>query len=173
MKSEKNNKRLIVAFSGPSNSGKTTLIVKIARLLKQKYHKKVIILKHDPKNKAQFDVEGKDSYRFFECGADVVITSPSRTTYFSQDAKDLDTIIDMVGIFDILLIEGHKDFKIPRIGVFYKSIAENYLKFVDAVAVDRKVDNFELLTKQKDVTILLLDDLDGILSWIFKNAKEI
>ena len=173
MQSKKRSKRLIVAFSGPSNSGKTTLIVKIAQLLKQKHHKKVVVLKHDPKNKAQFDVKGKDSYKFFDCGADVVVTSPSRTTYFSQDAKDLNTIIDMIGAFDILLIEGHKDFKIPRIGVFYSFIEESYLKFIDAVATDHKVENFEFLNKQKDVTILQIDDLDEILNWIFVNAKEI
>ncbi len=173
MKLCETTKKLMVAFSGPSNSGKTTLIVKIAQLLKQKYKKKVVILKHDPKNKARFDVKGKDSYKFFDCGADVVVTSPSRTTYFAQDAKDLSTIIEMIGLFDILLIEGHKDFQVPRIGVFHQSIEESYLRFVDAVATDEKASNFELLNKQKNVTILKLDDLDQILNWICKNAKEI
>ncbi|MCH3853348.1 molybdopterin-guanine dinucleotide biosynthesis protein MobB, partial [Campylobacter jejuni] len=40
-------KKSIIAFSGPSNSGKTTLITKIANeFIKQNL--KVLIIKHDP-----------------------------------------------------------------------------------------------------------------------------
>ena len=58
-----NKKRLVVAFSGPSNSGKTTAIVKVASIL-QDSDFKVCIIKHDPKDKAMFDREGKDSFKF-------------------------------------------------------------------------------------------------------------
>ena len=57
-------KRLAVAFTGPSNSGKTTIILKVARKLIHEHAKDVAIIKHDPKDKARFDVEGKDSYKF-------------------------------------------------------------------------------------------------------------
>lgn len=80
-------KRLAVAFTGPSNSGKTTLILKVARKLIHEHHKEVAIIKHDPKDKARFDVEGKDSYKFSSTGAEVIVTSPNRTTYFSQKQK--------------------------------------------------------------------------------------
>jgi len=50
----KNNKRLAVAFTGPSNSGKTTLIEKLSIAL-QKDGYKVAIVKNDPKDKARFD----------------------------------------------------------------------------------------------------------------------
>ncbi|EAK2741674.1 molybdopterin-guanine dinucleotide biosynthesis protein MobB, partial [Campylobacter jejuni] len=40
-------KQLIIAFSGPSNSGKTTLITKIADNFLQQ-NLKVLIIKHDP-----------------------------------------------------------------------------------------------------------------------------
>ena len=81
-------KRLAVAFTGPSNSGKTTLILKIARKLIHEYSKEVAIIKHDPKDKARFDVEGKDSYKFSDTGAEVIVTSPTRTTYFLLDKKN-------------------------------------------------------------------------------------
>ncbi|NPA50851.1 MAG: molybdopterin-guanine dinucleotide biosynthesis protein B, partial [Epsilonproteobacteria bacterium] len=48
-------KRLVVAFSGPSNSGKTTLIAKLIDKLSKEF--KVCAIKHDPKNKAIFDQE--------------------------------------------------------------------------------------------------------------------
>ena len=53
-------KRVAVAFTGPSGSGKTSLVEKIAKILIQS--KKVAIIKNDPKDKAHFDVKGKDSY---------------------------------------------------------------------------------------------------------------
>lgn len=81
------NKRVAVAFTGPSNSGKTTLVEKVAKILIQE--QKVAIIKNDPKDKAHFDVEGKDSHKFSQTGAEVIITSPTRTTYFSQRKKHL------------------------------------------------------------------------------------
>jgi molybdopterin-guanine dinucleotide biosynthesis protein B len=53
------SKRVAVAFTGPSGSGKTTLVEKVAKVLIE--DQKVAIIKNDPKDKAVFDVEGKDS----------------------------------------------------------------------------------------------------------------
>ena len=53
-----------------------------------------------PKDKAKFDIEGKDSYKFYQTGAEVVVTSPTRTTYFSHRKKDLDEIIKMAVCFN-------------------------------------------------------------------------
>ena len=55
-----------VAFTGNSNSGKTTLIQKLTLLLTPQ--KSVSIIKHDPKNKANIDTEGKDSDIFYKAG---------------------------------------------------------------------------------------------------------
>jgi molybdopterin-guanine dinucleotide biosynthesis adapter protein len=165
--------RLVVAFSGPSNSGKTSLIVRIAKRFKEHYKKRVAIVKHDPKDKARFDVEGKDSYKFFECGAEVVVTSPTRTTYFSQRTRELDEIVSMVHDFDLLLIEGHKDFPLPRIGVFHKMIESDYLPFVDAVAIKQDTQGKDLLDNFSGKTVLDLDDTEMIIDWIIKNAKKL
>ena len=97
------NKRVAIAFTGPSNSGKTTLVEKIAKILIE--DRKVAIIKNDPKDKAQFDVEGKDSYKFSDTGAEVIVTSPNRTTYFSQRQKELDEMIRLFDKFDILLVD--------------------------------------------------------------------
>ena len=59
----------VVGFCGISNSGKTTLIEKVTKALIDKH--KILCIKHDPKNKATFDTQGKDSARFFALGADV------------------------------------------------------------------------------------------------------
>ena len=91
-----NRKRLAVAFTGPSNSGKTTLIIKISIALKKQGYK-VAIIKHDPCDKAIFDKEGKDSYKFSQTGANVAVISPNRTTIFNQYSTPIDNIVSMLG----------------------------------------------------------------------------
>ena len=160
--------RRAVAFTGPSNSGKTTLIEKISKKLISTY--KIVIIKNDPSNKAQFDKEGKDSYKFYQTGAEVVVTSPSRTTYFSHRQKSLDDIIDMVSDFDYLLVEGLKYLPLPRIGIFRGEIDESYFSYIKAVAIDETIDK-NLIPKEID--ILDLNNIDNVISWILNNAKEI
>lgn len=160
--------RKSVAFTGPSNSGKTTLIEKIANRLISSY--KIAIIKNDPGDKAKFDKEGKDSYKFFQTGAEVVVTSPSRTTYFSHRQKSLDEIINMINDFDILLVEGLKYLPLPRIGVFRGSIDESYFRYIKAVAIDDSVDKSII---PENIEILDLNDVDEIIEWVLKNAKEV
>ena len=164
------SKRLAVAFTGPSNSGKTTLILKVARKLIHEQQLKVAIIKHDPKDKARFDVEGKDSYKFYQTGAEVVVTSPNRTTYFSHRQKSLDEIIDMVNDFDYLLVEGLKYLPLPRIGIFRGELDESYFSYIKAVAIDDTID--KSLVPQ-GIDILDLNNIDEVISWILANAKEI
>jgi molybdopterin-guanine dinucleotide biosynthesis protein B len=166
------NKRLAIAFTGPSNSGKTTLILKVARKLIHEHDKKVAIIKHDPKDKARFDVEGKDSYKFFDTGAEVIVTSPNRTTYFSQKQKELDEMIRLFDKFDILLVEGLKNLPLPRISIFRNSIDSDYFPYMDALATDNSIDlnGYQI---PKNIDILDINNCDDVVSWIFKNAKEV
>ncbi|WP_457749955.1 molybdopterin-guanine dinucleotide biosynthesis protein B [Sulfurimonas sp.] len=165
-------KRLAVAFTGPSNSGKTTLILKVARKLIHEHHLEVAIIKHDPKDKARFDVQGKDSYKFSDTGAEVIVTSPNRTTYFSHRHADLDEMIRMFDDFDVLLVEGLKNLPLPRISIFRNSIDEDYFPYMDALAIDTtiQINEYQL---PKNVDILDLNSTDEVISWIFKNAKKV
>ena len=160
--------RKAVAFTGPSNSGKTTLIEKIAKRLISSY--KIAIIKNDPGDKAQFDKEGKDSFKFFSTGAEVVVTSPTRTTYFSHRQKSLDEIVDMINDFDILLVEGLKYLPLPRIAVFRGDVDESYFMYVKAVAVDDSVDKNKI---PSNIEILDLNNTDEIIEWVLKNSTDI
>jgi len=163
-------KRFAVAFTGPSGSGKTTLVEKVAKnLIKTK---KVAIIKNDPKDKAMFDVEGKDSYKFSQTGAEVVVTSPTRTTYFSQRDRELNEIIDMFGSFDILLVEGLKTLPLPRIAIFRNKIDESYLDCSEAIAIDETI-NIKEYNIPKEIDILNLNSTSDIINWIEKNAKKV
>jgi len=162
--------RVAVAFTGPSGSGKTTLVEKVAKALIQS--RKVAIIKNDPKDKAVFDVEGKDSHKFFETGAEVVVTSPTRTTYFSHREKRLDEIVSMINDFDILLVEGLKTLPLPRIAVFRNEIDESYFSCSEAIAIDDTIDP-NGYTIPDTIDILDLNNLEMILEWIKTHAKAI
>ena len=163
-------KRFAVAFTGPSGSGKTTLVEKIAKVLIA--NREVAIIKHDPKDKAVFDKEGKDSYKFSQIGAEVVVSSPTRTTYFSKRNKELDEIITIFNHFDILLVEGLKTLPLPRIAIFRNSIEESYLSCSEAIAIDNSVD-LKQYTIPTHIDILDLNNTTQIIAWIDKNAKNV
>ncbi len=163
-------KRFAVAFTGPSGSGKTTLVEKIAKSLIE--HREVAIIKHDPSDKAVFDKKGKDSHTFSQTGAEVVVCSPTRTTYFSQRKKELSQIIKMFEHFDILLVEGLKTLPLPRIAIFRNHIEQSYLECSEAIAIDKSI-NIDAYTIPKHIDILDLNNTHQIIEWIDKHAKEV
>jgi molybdopterin-guanine dinucleotide biosynthesis protein B len=160
---------LAVAFSGPSNSGKTTLVVKVANILQDRGFK-VAIVKHDPKDKARFDREGKDSDKFSQTGADVAVVSPQRTTLFKQSSSSLDEIIELFTAFDYLLVEGLKTLPLPRISVFRNSLDEAYFDVTNAIACDESIDT---TTIPKTIEILDLNIPEEVILWIDNNAKRV
>ncbi len=161
-------KKIAVAFTGQSNSGKTTLIIKIAEFLQQKDYK-VAIIKHDPKDKAIFDKQGKDSYKFSSTGADVAVVSPTRTTLFKQQTSTIDEIIEMFGKFDYLLVEGLKTLPLPRICVQRETLNNDYFDYSDAIATDNTIDPKDI---PKECTHLDLNNIEQIVQWIEKNGKR-
>lgn len=158
--------RYIVCFSGASGSGKTTLIEKISQSLISQ-NKKVSIIKNDPKNKASFDIRGKDSDRFFKTGANTIITSPIKTTLFLQKKMEIKDIIKILD-FDYLLIEGHKELDFPRITIFRDKIYNDYIEISSAFACKNLADINVLNDKIK----LELDNVESIIKWIEGNSYE-
>jgi len=162
-------KKISIAFTGPSNSGKTTAIVKIAEKLTKKY--KVAIIKNDPGDKARFDVEGKDSWKFSQTGANVAVVSPTRTTIFFQENKSIKDVAKLLGDYDILIVEGLKHLDLPRIGVFRNSIDTAYFPYINAIACDNSINVSDYQIPEK-IDILDLNDTNMIIDWIFKNGVE-
>ena len=105
----------VVAFGGVSGSGKTTLIEKLVLLARPRYE--ILVIKHDPKNKAEFDTRGKDSYRFFHAGADVVLSSEVKSAIFLHERQEVLELCAQFGFKDFIFIEGYKDLPLPRICV--------------------------------------------------------
>lgn len=161
--------RLAVAFTGQSNSGKTTLIVKVSSVLQDQGYK-VAIVKHDPKDKAMFDKEGKDSFKFSQTGADVAVVSPNKTTVFKKQTSTIDQIIDMFKDFDFLLVEGLKTLPLPRICVSRNKLNEDYFDVSDTLAIDDSIDKNTIPTNMK---ALDLNNPEQIVEWIKTNSKKV
>ncbi len=160
----------VVAFTGPSGSGKTTLIEKIAQILAP--NNRVSIVKNDPGDKAQFDVAGKDSHRFFHTGAEVAVISPMRTTLFSHRTRSVDEVIDLFGEFDYLLVEGLKNLPLPRIAIFRGEIQPDYFPYSQAIATDESVD-LEAAGTPRTLDRLDLNNPQMVIEWINRYAKEV
>ncbi len=162
-------KRIAVAFTGPSNSGKTTLIVKLSTHL-QSLGFKVCIIKHDPHDKAIFDKEGKDSYKFSATGANVAVVSPTRTTIFKKETSPIADIAEIFGEFDYLLVEGLKTIPLPRIAIFRNELNENYFEMSDAIATDETIHSSQIPQKCEHLD---LNNILQIVNWIDGNGKKL
>jgi molybdopterin-guanine dinucleotide biosynthesis adapter protein len=165
----KNYKRLAVAFTGKSNSGKTTLLVKVSQKLQEDGYK-VAMVKHDPHDKAIFDKEGKDSHKFSSTGADVVVISPTRTTMFKKEKQSINQIIELFGDFDYLLVEGLKSIPLPRICVARDTLHTEYFDVTDTLATDDSINKSDI---PSNMECLNLNNPDDIISWINNNAKQV
>lgn len=166
---DKNYKKLAIAFSGPSNSGKTTLVAKVSNILQDNGYK-VCIVKHDPKDKARFDKPGKDSDKFTQTGADVAVVSPTRTTLFKQNSSTIEEMIELFGDFDYLLVEGLKTLPLPRISIFRNRLDDSYFGVTDAIAFDETINSDDI---PSNIDKLDLNDPEEVIVWIEKNAKRV
>ncbi len=164
-----NTNRLAVAFTGPSNSGKTSLIVKVSNILQDNGYK-VAIVKHDPKDKANFDKDGKDSFKFSQTGADVAVVSPYKTTIFKKKTSTIDEMIDIFKEFDFLLVEGLKTLPLPRICICRTRLDENYFEVSDTLAIDDTIDKAKI---PKGMQTLDLNNPEQVVQWIKENAKKV
>lgn len=119
----------IVSIVGKSDSGKTTLLIKIIPILKERGYR-VATMKHDVHG-FEMDREGKDTYRHFHCGADgVLISSPKKMALIKRvDSEDsLDEFAEQFfSDMDIVLTEGFKSRDKPKIEVYRSAVHEKPL----------------------------------------------
>ncbi len=114
----------IVAITGYSDAGKTTLIEKLLEVLKKK-NIRVGTIKH-AHHEIQFDQKGKDSWRHFTAGADaVLVSSPDKLMLVRRQPKAVPDESEMLATFesclagmDLVLAEGFKNSSLPKIEVF-------------------------------------------------------
>lgn len=113
----------VFAVSGVKNSGKTTLIEKLVTALTSKGYK-VGVIKHDG-HEFEADREGTDSFRHKQAGAkNVIIYSKTKVMMVKdQESPSIEELIQLQRDMDIVIIEGMKYSKFPKIEVVRAAIS--------------------------------------------------
>ena len=109
----------VISVVGRSNSGKTTLLEKLIPELKRRGHR-VAVVKHHHHADFEFDVPGKDSYRFAQAGADhVVVAAPDKVVHVRRCEHEptLAEVVADIDDVDLILTEGYKLSRAPKIEV--------------------------------------------------------
>jgi molybdopterin-guanine dinucleotide biosynthesis protein B len=115
----------IISIVGLKNSGKTTLVVALAREF-HRQGKRVATIKH-ASHPVDLDREGTDSWRHLHEGlADgVLVAAPSLRVLIERRADDTDPITLARRHFadrDLVLVEGFKRAPLPKIEVFRNAV---------------------------------------------------
>lgn len=111
-------------IAASSNSGKTTIIEKVVRILKQR-GLRVAVVKHASKG-FELDRPCKDSWRFREAGADtIVLVGPDRLALMRSidEEPSMQEVEEIVGSADILIREGFKRDTLNKIEVFRSGVS--------------------------------------------------
>lgn len=111
-------KPLTLGITGKSGSGKTTLIEKIIPILKNRGHR-LGVVKHARKG-FQMDQNGKDSWRHKEAGAEATLVVSQNTIALVKDTQtsSLNGVLHYLSDMDLIIVEGFKQEKIPKIEIF-------------------------------------------------------
>ena len=154
----------ILSVIGRSNTGKTTFIEKLIPMLNAKGIR-VATIKHHLHD-FESDREGKDSYRHKKAGARIaMIVSPQKVAFTADTEREL-TIAELVSTYirnvDLLIVEGFKEERAPKIEVFRYSEGVAPLcrddSDVFAVMSDRPID--------APVPVLSRDDIQAAVELI-------
>jgi molybdopterin-guanine dinucleotide biosynthesis protein B len=147
---------------GKSNSGKTTLIEKIIPELKRRGYR-VGIVKH-AHHGFVMDQQGKDSHRHLQAGADtVMVASPGQVAMVKKSSSEcLDDLVPFFSDMDILIAEGFKRDRAPKIEVYRKESHDRPACLTDETLL-AVVSNTPL---NASVPQFALDDIAGIIDFI-------
>ena len=107
----------IICIAGRSQTGKTTLIEKLIPVLKERGYR-IGTIKHSH-HIFEMDKTGKDSWRHKDAGAEtVIIASPGKIAMVKNDHEgSLDSLVDYFRDMDLVITEGYKGEKKPKIEV--------------------------------------------------------
>ncbi len=112
----------IVAISGVKNSGKTTFLEGILPLLRGR-GLRVSVIKHDG-HSFQPDIEGTDSWRIRQAGADgVAVWCDTHFMVIQNGPISMDALCALFPDADLILCEGMKYSPCPKIELVRKGIS--------------------------------------------------
>lgn len=154
----------VLGIVGWSGSGKTVLITRLMPLLMQR-GLKVATLKHAHHD---FDVDrqGKDSYEHRKAGAsEVIVSSARRWVQMHELAGEAEAtlaqLLRRVSPCDLVLVEGFKTQRHPKVEVFRKALGMTPLHLRDerivAVAADQAFPDARIPVVSLDEVVAIAD----------------
>jgi molybdopterin-guanine dinucleotide biosynthesis protein B len=153
-------KPLIITITGKSRSGKTTLIEKLIFHYKSTGRKVSVIksMRHD----FHTDPEGKDTYRYRKSGAfSSIITNGKMFSFISDIDDGSDPLVLAKKYFstsDIIIIEGFKEGKIPKIEVIGDSEEPPLFltdKNIQMIVTDKAIDTVLPVFRRNDIKSII------------------
>jgi molybdopterin-guanine dinucleotide biosynthesis protein B len=119
----------IIQVVGYKNSGKTHLICRLIRELRERGYR-VGTAKHDG-HEFEIDREGRDTWRHYDAGAEAVaITSSSKTALIRRETATLEELAASMPAVDVVLAEGFKSSPYPKIVLLRDEYDEELLNAV-------------------------------------------
>ena len=154
----------ILSIVGRSNSGKTTLIVKLLPWLSARGWR-VGTLKHDVHG-FTMDHEGKDTYRHFEAGARRVVIAGTTELALRErldEPPEREAVVErFFKGMDLVIAEGYKTGRWPKIEVVRSALSSRPLCLGDETLVALVTD----LPAPPPVPAFGLEDVEALGSWI-------
>jgi molybdopterin molybdotransferase len=161
-----------ISIVGKSQSGKTLLMEQLIAEFKRRGYR-IAALKHS-RGGVEIDRPGKDTWRFAQAGSDAVcISSPDKLVLIKNVDHDLsvEEVLAVVGPeFDIILAEGFRRSRLPKIEVHRQELADGLLCSpgeLSAVVTDAPLDS--LKTSSPELSAFRWDDTAAIADFIVKN----
>lgn len=171
----------VVGFVAYSGTGKTTLIEQLIAFLTERAYK-VSVIKHTHHH---FDIDkpGKDSYRHRESGAsEVLMVSDQRWVLMHELRQSAEPTMEeqlcKLSPCDLVIVEGFKDARIPKIELWrheHDECAVNPVKanqdnFIQAIAYPGGIDAVNKPDLTRDIPVLDLNNIEEVAQQVLSIA---
>lgn len=152
----------VLAFVGSSNSGKTTLLTRVVHRLSQQGYRVAVVKHHH--HRPQLDTPGKDTYRYAEAGAQVVVSASADLTAYLEYRPEppLAAILERITDVDIILLEGFKWEPLPKVEVIRRENRQHLI----CDPGELKAIVGDLSFPELDLPQFDIDDVEGVTRWL-------
>jgi molybdopterin-guanine dinucleotide biosynthesis protein B len=120
---------LVLGFYGESDSGKTTLVERLILELTREGNRVAAVKRTD--QPISIDSSGKDTNRYAQAGAQLVVFSTQVETAFlvkeKNDEAEIIAKTQFLGVFDFIFVEGANEKQTPKIRLGNIAERENTL----------------------------------------------
>jgi len=163
----------LFGIAGWKNSGKTTLMVRLIENFAGR-GLQVAAVKH-AHHAFDIDHEGRDSFRYKAAGASTVAVSSAKRFAIMTELKGrpeptLDELVRHIEIADIILVEGFKAGRHPKLEVRRREAASGPPLAPQDPAILAIAADFKL--EEETLPVFALDDIDGIAGFILERMRR-